>query len=284
MRLLQRDNANNYTLTADLRADDAPPYAILSHTWGADEVVYEDVEKNLNDWQRKSGYDKIRFCADQAKRHGLQHFWADTCCIDKSDAVEFQTAINSMFKWYRGAKRCYVYLSDVSCPSISDPPPGITTCEAALRGSRWFTRGWTLQELIAPQIVEFYSKEGAFLGDKRSLEAIIRDVTGIPARALRNTPLSSFTISEREAWARNRETKHEEDMVYSLLGLSEAQNTTCTGVRFLNFRLEDTADWRKGGKTKDLSQMSLSYWNNTSSNKSDPYFFDYHTAPRENVA
>ncbi|CCF47229.1 hypothetical protein CH063_15701 [Colletotrichum higginsianum] len=82
-----------------------------------------------------------------------------------------------------------------------------------MRGSRWFTRGWTLQELIAPQLVEFYSKEGAFLGDKRSLEAIIRDVTGIPARALRNTPLSSFTISEREAWARNRETKHEEDMV-----------------------------------------------------------------------
>ncbi|KAH7039786.1 kinesin light chain 1 [Microdochium trichocladiopsis] len=75
------------------------------------------------------------------------------------------------------------------------------------------------QELIAPQIVEFYSKEGIFLGDKRSLEVVIRDVTGIPTRALRDTPLSDFTTSEREAWIRNRETKYEEDMVYSLLGI-----------------------------------------------------------------
>ncbi|KAH7037962.1 kinesin light chain 1 [Microdochium trichocladiopsis] len=219
MRLLQQDNANNYTLTADLRADDIPPYAILSHTWGAGEVIYNDVKTSSNDWQQKAGYDKIKFCADQAKRHDLQHFWVDTCCIDKSDAIELQTAINSMFRWYRGAKRCYVFLSDVSCPLTSTQQPGVISWEAALRGSRWFTRGWTLQELIAPQIVEFYSKEGVFLGDRRSLEAIIRDVTGIPATALRGTPLSDFTTSEREAWVRNRETKYEEDMAYSLLGI-----------------------------------------------------------------
>ncbi|KAH7016508.1 uncharacterized protein B0I36DRAFT_254347 [Microdochium trichocladiopsis] len=224
MRLLQRDNANNYTLTDDLRADDIPPYAILSHTWGADEVIYADVKTSSNDWQQKAGYEKIKFCADQAKRHGLQHFWVDSCCIDKSDAIELQTAINSMFRWYRGAKRCYVFLSDVSCPSTSGPPtssqqPGVASWESVFRNSRWFTRGWTLQELIAPQIVEFYSKEGVFLGGKESLEAVIRNVTGIPARALRNTPLSNFTTSEREAWARNRETKYEEDMAYSLLGI-----------------------------------------------------------------
>ncbi|KAH7009072.1 P-loop containing nucleoside triphosphate hydrolase protein [Microdochium trichocladiopsis] len=216
MRLLQRDNANNYTLTA---ADNTPPYAILSHTWGADEVVYTDIKARPSEWQQKVGYCKIQFCADQAKRHGLQHFWVDTCCIDKSDGIELQTAINSMFRWYRDAKRCYVYLSDVSYPSTSSQPPGVGSWEAAFRGSRWFTRGWTLQELIAPQTVEFYSKEGVFLGDKRSLEAVIRDVTGIPARALRGTPLSDFTTSEREAWARNRETKYEEDMAYSLLGI-----------------------------------------------------------------
>ncbi|KAH7027799.1 kinesin light chain 1 [Microdochium trichocladiopsis] len=204
MRLLQRDEANKYTFTADLPADSAPPYAILSHTWGADEKI---------------GYRKIQFCADQAQRHGLQHFWVDTCCIDKSDAIELQTAINSMFRWYRSAERCYVFLSDVSCPSASSQQLGVMSWEAAFRGSRWFTRGWTLQELIAPQIVEFYSKEGVFLGDKRSLEAVIRDVTGIPARALRNAPLSEFTTSEREAWVRNRETKYEEDMAYSLLGI-----------------------------------------------------------------
>ncbi|KAH7010802.1 heterokaryon incompatibility protein-domain-containing protein [Microdochium trichocladiopsis] len=147
MRLLQRDNANNYTLTADLRADDIPPYAILSHTWGAGEVIYNDVKTSSNDWQQKAGYDKIKFCADQAKRHGLQHFWVDTCCIDKSDAVELQTAINSMFRWYRGAKRCYVFLSDVSCPPTSSQQRGVISGEAALRGSRWFTRGWTLQAI-----------------------------------------------------------------------------------------------------------------------------------------
>jgi len=224
MRLLQRDDANNYTLTANLCADDAPPYAILSHTWGAGEVIYSDLETNTNNWQRKAGYEKIKFCADQAKRHGLQYFWVDTCCIDKSDAIELQTAINSMFRWYRDAKRCYVFLSDVSCPSTSSSStasqqPGVPSWESIFRDSRWFTRGWTLQELIAPQIVEFYSMEGVFLGDKRSLEAVICDVTGIPARALRGTPLSDFTTSEREAWARNRETKYAEDMAYSLLGI-----------------------------------------------------------------
>ncbi|KAL2874782.1 hypothetical protein SGCOL_010036 [Colletotrichum sp. CLE4] len=63
----------------------------------------------------------------------------------------------------------------------------------------------------------------------------------------------------------------------------EVQNTTCPGVRTLNFRFEDQTDWRNGGKIEDLSQQSLSYWNNTSSNKSDPYFFDYYTAPSENA-
>ncbi|KAJ1325477.1 FxSxx-COOH system tetratricopeptide repeat protein [Microdochium nivale] len=219
MRLLQRDDADHYTVTADLRADKTPPYAILSHTWGTHEVIYTDIQTRPSEWKQKLGYKKIQFCADQAKRHGLQHFWVDTCCIDKSDGIELQTAINSMFKWYRGANRCYVFLSDVSCPSTSNQLPEVGSWEAAFRGSRWFTRGWTLQELIAPQTVEFYSKEGVFLGDKRSLEAIIRDVTGIPAKALRNTPLSYFTTSEREAWIRSRETTHEEDMAYSLLGM-----------------------------------------------------------------
>lgn len=110
------------------------------------------------------------------------------------------------------------FLSD-SCSATSSQQPGVALWDAAFRGSRWFTRGWTLQELIAPQIVEFYSKEGVFLGDKRSLEAAVRDVTGVPAKALRGTPLSDFTTSEREAWARNQKTKYEEDMAYSLLGI-----------------------------------------------------------------
>ncbi|KAI1317215.1 hypothetical protein F5Y16DRAFT_414646 [Xylariaceae sp. FL0255] len=219
MRLLRRDDVGNYSLTQDLTPDNVPPYAILSHTWGPDEVVYADLADGRNSWQRKAGYEKIRFCADQATQHGLRHFWVDTCCIDKSDSIELQTAINSMFRWYRDAKRCFVYLSDVSSPVLTGAQDGMPSWETAFWNSRWFTRGWTLQELLAPKAVEFYSKEGTYLGDKQSLEPQVRDITGIPATALHGTPLSNFTIAEREAWARGRQTKYEEDIAYSLLGI-----------------------------------------------------------------
>ncbi|KAI8948859.1 hypothetical protein F4801DRAFT_591546 [Xylaria longipes] len=219
MRLLQRDDAGNYSLTRDLASNDVPPYAILSHTWGLDEVVFTDLAKTQDNWQQKAGYNKIRVCAEQARRHGLRYFWVDTCCIDKSDNIELQIAINSMFRWYRDAKRCYVYLSDVSSTATTGAKDSATPWEMAFRDSRWFTRGWTLQELIAPATVEFYSREGIWLGDKQSLEPQLRHITGIPANALRGTHLSDFTIAEREAWVRNRQTTREEDMVYSLLGI-----------------------------------------------------------------
>ncbi|KAJ3564963.1 hypothetical protein NPX13_g7668 [Xylaria arbuscula] len=219
MRLLQRDNAGNYSLTPDLPPDQITPYAILSHTWGPDEVVFTDIANPQDRWHQKAGYAKIRFCAKQARRHGLRYFWVDTCCINKSDSAELQKAINSMFRWYRDAQICYVYLSDVSSSVAVRAPDGATAWDAAFRASRWFTRGWTLQELIAPAAVEFYSREGTWLGDKRSLEHQLRDITGIPARALRGTPLSDFTIAEREAWAHNRQTTYEEDMAYSLSGI-----------------------------------------------------------------
>ncbi|KAF1735623.1 Vegetative incompatibility protein HET-E-1 [Beauveria bassiana] len=123
-----------------------------------------------------------------------------------------------MFRWYRDAERCYVYMADVSHASASNEQE-IAPWRTPFQNSRWFSRGWTLQELIAPKVVEFYSKEGTFLGDKQSLEYIIRDITGIPTKALRGTPLSEFTATERESWARNRQTKYEEDMAYSLLAI-----------------------------------------------------------------
>ncbi|KAI0401063.1 hypothetical protein F4802DRAFT_609620 [Xylaria palmicola] len=219
MRLLQRDDADIYRLTPDLASDDIPPYAILSHTWGRDEVVFTDLAGTQANWQQKTGYDKIRFCVEQARLHGLRYVWIDTCCIDKSDSIELQTAINSMFRWYRDAKRCYVYLSDVTTTTAASVNNSATPGATAFRDSRWFTRGWTLQELIAPAVVEFYSREGMLLGNKQSLESQLRDITGIPATALRGTPLSNFPIVEREAWVRNRHTKYEEDMAYSLLGI-----------------------------------------------------------------
>src|ERR1700710_1137417 len=112
MRLLYYNDDGNFSL-ATFFADKIPKkYAILSHTWEAEEVTFEDLHNGTGIW--KAGYQKIRFCGEQARRDGLQYFWVDTCCIDKSNAVELQEAINSMFRWYQNAVLCYVYLSDVS--------------------------------------------------------------------------------------------------------------------------------------------------------------------------
>ena len=171
MRLLERNSAGQLSLTKDLIGDDIPQYAILSHTWGAEEVTFGDLIDGTG--KSKAGYDKIRFCAQQAANDGLQYFWVDTCCIDKSSSAELQEAINSMFRWYQNAAKCYVYLSDVSIRKrkASDWSSDYTW-ESAFRSSRWFTRGWTLQELLAPgpDSVEFFSQEGDRLGDKRTLE------------------------------------------------------------------------------------------------------------------
>ncbi|KAK0731983.1 HET-R [Lasiosphaeris hirsuta] len=215
MRLLERDNTGEFCLTK-LLPDDAiiPPYAILSHTWREDEeVLFEDLNGVTN--KNKAGYDKLWFCGDQAERDGLKYFWIDTCCIDKSDAAELQHALNSMFRWYRGAAKCYVYLSDVSTCAPDDK----STWEAGFQLSRWFTRGWTLQELIAPTMVEFFSVEGKRLGDKNSLEQQIHNITGIPFGALQGGILSDFSIDERLAWAKKRNTTRKEDKAYSLLGI-----------------------------------------------------------------
>jgi Heterokaryon incompatibility protein (HET) len=222
MRLLKRNlNTGEFSLTQNLVNDDMiPRYAILSHTWGADteEVSFKDMMDNTG--AGKLGYDKIRFCGEQAGRDDLQYFWIDTCCIDKSSSTELQEAINSMFRWYRNAAKCYVYLADVSRPaSDSDSKPGQLPWESSFRESRWFTRGWTLQELVAPALVEFFSKEGKKLGNRRSLERHIHEVTGIPIKALRGSSLSDFSIAERMLWVANRETTRKEDKAYSLLGI-----------------------------------------------------------------
>jgi hypothetical protein len=167
-----------------------------------------------------AGYRKIQFCGEQARLDGLPYFWVDTCCIDKSSSAELQEAINSMFRWYQNAAKCYVYLSDVSTRKrkASDRSSEYTW-ESAFLGSRWFTRGWTLQELLAPRSVEFFSQEGKRLGDKRTLERQVRERTGITVSALQGTPLSQFGVDERLSWAENRQTTCEEDKAYSLLGI-----------------------------------------------------------------
>jgi len=214
MRLLQFDSDGRLSLNEFW--NDTPPYAILSHTWGANEVLFQDIVNGTA--KSKDGYVKVEFLAQKAAERGLRHFWIDTCCIDKSSSLELQTAINSMFRWYRDAAVCFVYMADV----FSGPERGnsTTSWEVAFSTSRWFGRGWTLQELLAPTSVEFFSAGiGAPLGDKQSLERHIIEITGIPVNALRGQNLHSFSIDERMRWAQNRKTTREEDEAYSLMGL-----------------------------------------------------------------
>ncbi|KAK8120505.1 Vegetative incompatibility protein HET-E-1 [Apiospora kogelbergensis] len=285
MRLLHLGDLGELTVTEDL-LDNIPPYAILSHTWGAfgDEVVLQDIQNGYFA-HKPGGYRKLLFCGRQARRDGLDYFWVDTCCIDKTSSAELAEAINSMYRWYQDAVKCYVYLADVpvngggaggpnqapaglnySGPSYkvrnyramrgaqyanvsytslkhTDPnytgpsyasldsqapiheqgrpavPPTGSSWQAAFRGSRWFTRGWTLQELLAPSVVEFYSSEGCRVGDKQSLKHIIQAITGIPSPAFQAGWQSAIPVHERIPWSYNRETTRPEDKVYSLLGI-----------------------------------------------------------------
>jgi hypothetical protein len=221
MRLLEYNNDSEFSLI-DFFADDIPEYAILSHRWEAEEVTLADLTDGTG--KKMAGYGKIQFCGEQARHDGLQYFWVDTCCIDKSNAVELQEAINSMFRWYQNAVKCYVYLSDVSTMERKGTDRfSKYTWELAFRESKWFTRGWTLQELIAPSSVEFFSQNWEQLGNKKSLEWYIHEITGIPVRVLQGSCLSDIKVPERLLWAEKRETTREEDKAYSLFGIFDIQ-------------------------------------------------------------
>jgi hypothetical protein len=248
MRLLRCDDDGRLSFTRNLISRAAiPPYAILSHTWQNDEeVTYNELIEGggIN----KEGYKKILSCARQAKHDGLEYFWVDTCCINKADAVELRDAISSMFNWYQHASKCYVYLWDVpySKQKADTADTGLAAYlwTTAFRRSKWFTRGWTLQELLAPRFVEFFSKEWRKLGDKASLETHIHEATRIPKTALQGVPMLQFTIDERLKWSGHRETTEPEDRVYCLIGIFGAQMTPFygEGVHGAFIRLMDEAN------------------------------------------
>ncbi|KAF5851702.1 hypothetical protein GGP41_000443 [Bipolaris sorokiniana] len=225
MRLLHYSESGQLSIHS-FDDGDIPPYAILSHTWGADgdEVTFADLQTGGGGSSRKLGYEKILFCGKQARHDGLQYFWIDTCCINKNDKAELAFAIRSMFRWYRNAVRCYVYLSGVSkrkrkaCDRATE-----LSWEPAFRSSRWFTRGWTLQELLAPATVEFFSREGEIIGSKTSLQTMIREITSIPLEVLNGAPLSRFSVNERLRWAEGRITGRVEDRAYCLQGILDVE-------------------------------------------------------------
>ncbi|KAE8374683.1 heterokaryon incompatibility protein-domain-containing protein [Aspergillus bertholletiae] len=192
-----------------------PPYVILSHTWEMPEIEMGDME-NAEVKQMK-GWGKIQATCDQAIRDGHQYVWIDTCCIDKTNTEELRKALRSMFSWYMNAVVCYVYLSDV---------PG--NCDVNRKGSefensRWFTRGWTLQELLAPAKVTFFSQDWVEIGTKHKLATTLSRITWIDKEVLmKSKRLESTSVAKRMSWAARRETTQPEDMAYCLMGIFSA--------------------------------------------------------------
>ncbi|KAH6674252.1 heterokaryon incompatibility protein-domain-containing protein [Halenospora varia] len=196
---------------ADYPGRTIPPYVILSHTWCNDEVSFQDMLGSAP--HLRQGYRKIELSCSAAASDGFGFIWIDTCCIDKTSSSELTEAINSMFRWYEQAEVCYVFMEDV--PSEDDPDAE----DSRFSGSRWFTRGWTLQELIAPSSMVFFSNDWDEIGTKSSLKEIISRVTGIHSEILLGGDLEAFSIAQRMSWASKRETTRVEDIAYCLMGI-----------------------------------------------------------------
>ncbi|OBT70618.1 hypothetical protein VF21_10350, partial [Pseudogymnoascus sp. 05NY08] len=188
-------------------------YAILSHTWGKGEVTLGDMQRGLSRAEGLPGFEKIRGACRQAASDGFKFVWVDTCCIEKSSSAELSEAINSMFRWYSDAEICYAYLSDVA--EVGDGPEA----KSQFRNSRWFTRGWTLQELLASKKVIFYSREWVEMGSKEDFATTISEITGIDPEALGPLDITRFSVAERMSWTSSRVTTRQEDIAYCLLGL-----------------------------------------------------------------
>lgn len=212
--------------------DKVPKYAILSHTWEDEEVSFNDMQSlELSQLRQKRGFQKIEYTCAEARKRGLRWAWVDTCCIDKASSAELSEAINSMYTWYQRSEMCFAYLSDV--PKDENPRP----MQSSFRLSRWFSRGWTLQELIAPAQVIFYGANWSFIGDKLLLCMVLEDTTGIPSDLLLGYKgMESFSIAQRMAWASKRRTTRVEDTAYCLMGLFDINMPLLYGEGVKAFR------------------------------------------------
>jgi hypothetical protein len=193
--------------------DRVPKYAILSHRWEDEEVSYRDM--SLSDVSKKKGYSKIektcRLARNTVADTCFEYVWVDTCCIDRTNSTELAEAINSMFRWYKESVICYAWLSDLD-PAVS--------IEVGLPGCTWFTRGWTLQELLAPKRVFFYDKSWTKRGSKETLRSLLSRITGIEEEVLnKKEDPSMVSAAVKMSWASRRRTTKMEDIAYCLLGI-----------------------------------------------------------------
>ncbi|KAI1611705.1 heterokaryon incompatibility protein-domain-containing protein [Exophiala viscosa] len=221
-----------------------PRYPILSHRWEEEEVSLQDFvairnmtkpeyqpfadlfKLSMSASENSAGYRKILRCCKYAASCGCDWAWIDTCCIDKTSSAELSEAINSMYRWYRRATVCFVYLSDVRL-TREVPKGGLKESELSrterdqLKASRWFSRGWTLQELLAPTgPVLLLDRDWRRISTKRRMSDLLADITQVPASLLKGTTdLADFSVAQKMSWAARRRTSRIEDAAYCLLGI-----------------------------------------------------------------
>ena len=215
------------TKVLEFADDESTKYAILSHRWiNSTEVEYEEMvglakmeQEERNEIRQRLGYKKILDCCKRAQEDGYEWLWADTCCIDKRSSAELSEAINSMYRWYQNAMVCYAYLHDIrgsAFPATSDDG----MYPESNGWPEWFSRGWTLQEMIAPRDVQFFNEDWQFMGNKRTLTCVLSHITRVPQHILTDGLSSDRPCVARiMSWAANRTTTRVEDRAYSLMGL-----------------------------------------------------------------
>ncbi|KAF2664299.1 HET-domain-containing protein [Microthyrium microscopicum] len=187
---------------------DIPSYAILSHTWG---------EEESGSFSKRKSFPKLQGACQRAVQDSLEWIWIDTCTIDKTSSADLSEAINSMYTYYAESKICYAHLADIDGNTI----PYHYDTENYLKTSRWFTRGWTLQELIAPRDLIFFDQKWVELERRWGLSRILTKITGIPEKVLCGESPFQCNVAQRMSWAANRVTTRKEDVAYCLMGLFE---------------------------------------------------------------
>ncbi|KAF2724558.1 HET-domain-containing protein [Polychaeton citri CBS 116435] len=270
----------------DFIGDNIPPYAILSHTWTEQEVLFEDVKAGQA--HTKTAYRKVLFAIDQAQKDGLDYLWIDTCCIDKSSSSDLQEAINSMYSWYEHAHVCYVYLEDVQVSHESTQGyKGVSRLD--IERSRWFTRGWTLQELLAPTLLQFYTydwdgfavvekgrraepryipaRHHTYRSKSKSHEGfveVLSEITGIHCRYLDGSlAIRKASIAARMHWASTRTTTRVEDLAYCLMGIFDVNMPLLYGEGAKAFqRLQEEI-------MKQTDDTSIFAWTNEAGGEDD---------------
>jgi hypothetical protein len=252
-------------------------YAILSHTWVEDEeVTFQDMQ-DLKEGSTisKAGFAKIQWTCRLARARKLQYAWIDTCCIDKTSSAELSEAINSMFRWYKESTVCFVHLNDMDSllgtASWTASPRPMELLKSRLEQCRWFTRGWTLQELVAPKIMMFYDRNWSFVASKSNTVDILSDITKVDSHVLRDiAALSSVPVGRKMSWAAGRKTTRIEDQAYSLLGLFDINMPLLYGegprafIRLQQQIASETNDlslfaWQYSREVKDQHESNASY-------------------------